>query len=124
MKNNSRHQLSYFVRSGISDKKVNPVDTYLGSGIVYSDVIGYFQHDQIGVAIAAAHNSEHFKEAALYEGTPMKDWEVAFELSYRAELNDWYSVQPDMQYIVNPGFRTDLKKIGRASCRERVCHRV
>ncbi len=121
MKNNSRHQLSYFFRSGISDKKVNPVDIYLGSGIVYSDVIRHFQHDQIGVAIAAAHNSEHFKEAALFEGAPLKDWELAFELSYRAELNYWCSVQPDVQYIVNPGFTTDLKNATTFGLRMEIC---
>jgi porin len=32
------------------------------------------------------------------------DAEVAIELSYRAQITPWLALQPDLQYIVNPGF--------------------
>ncbi|MGL5837021.1 MAG: carbohydrate porin, partial [Sphingorhabdus sp.] len=34
---------------------------------------------------------------------PSKRSEVAFELTYRAPVTDWLTLQPDAQYVLNPG---------------------
>jgi porin len=36
-------------------------------------------------------------------GTPVDLAETAFELTYSDRITPWLSVQPDIQYIVNPG---------------------
>ncbi len=33
----------------------------------------------------------------------VKHHETVLELSYQASINDWLTVQPDFQYIFNPG---------------------
>jgi porin len=34
---------------------------------------------------------------------PIRNEEVLFELSYQAQIAPWWTVQPDLQYIVHPG---------------------
>ena len=36
------------------------------------------------------------------------DAEIALELTYRAGLTAWWTVQPSLQYIVNPGTEPGL----------------
>ncbi len=36
---------------------------------------------------------------------PIRDHETVFELSYLAKITPWWSIQPDLQYIVHPGGR-------------------
>jgi len=118
---NPRSGLSYFLRLGISDKNVNQVDQYIGGGMVHSGIFPQLYHDQIGVAIAAAHTSDKFKQAILKNGEQLDNWEIAIELSYRAEINGWCSFQPDLQYIINPGFNPDLKNAVTFGVRTEIC---
>ena len=121
-KEDPQQGLSYFFRFGISDKNVNRIDTYFGSGIVHLGVFPQFHNDQIGLAMAAAHNSDKFKKAMSKGGKSLYDsWEIALELSYRAEIIDWCSIQPDLQYIINPGFNSALKNAVSLGIRMEIC---
>ena len=73
------------------------------------------------MAIAAAHNSEKFKQAILKDGERLDNWEMAIELSYRAEINGWCSFQPDLQYIINPGFNPALENAITFGIRTEIC---
>ena len=42
-------------------------------------------------------------------GTPSTSSELTIEASYRAVLTPWLSVQPDLQYIINPGGDAGLR---------------
>ena len=94
--------LSGWVRFGIADPRYNPVVSYLGGGIVQSG-IGKRRDDQVGVSIAVANFSERYRRAQALAGTPSDRREVIFEATYKLALTDWLSVQPDLQYVVNPG---------------------
>jgi len=118
---NIQQGLSVFLRLGISDGHTNQVDAYGGSGIVYSGIFPKFFQDQIGLAVAAAHNSDDFKNEILENGEKPDSWEVNFELSYRAEINEWCSIQPDVQYIFNPGFNPTLKNTVSFGTRLEIC---
>ena len=118
---NPQPGLSYFFRFGISDKNVNQVDKYIGGGIVHSGIFPLLLNDQMGVAIAAAHYSDKFKQAILKDGEKLDSWEIAIELSYRAEINGWFSLQPDLQYIINPGFNSVLKNSVTFGLRTEIC---
>lgn len=118
---NTRSGLSYFLRVGISDENVNQVDKYIGGGIVHSGIFPQLDNDQMGVAIAAAHTSEKFKQAFIKQGEQIDNWEMAVELTYRAEINDWFSIQPDLQYIINPGFNPALKNAVTFGIRTEIC---
>lgn len=99
--------LSGWVRFGIADPRYNPVVSYLGGGIVQSG-IGKRRDDQVGVSIAVANFSERYRRAQALAGTPSDRREVIFEATYKLTLTDWLSVQPDLQYVVNPGGQQTL----------------
>jgi porin len=60
------------------------------------------------LGVAAAVAGDEFEEASEAEGTPLNGAEVAIELTYRMQLTPWLAVQPDIQYIVDPGFDEDV----------------
>ena len=49
------------------------------------------------------------EQAQLANGNVVYNYETSFELTYRAILSDWLTVQPSIQYIVHPGFDRALK---------------
>ena len=118
---NPERCLSYFLRLGISNKNVNTIDTYFGSGIVFSGIFSRVHADQIGLAVAAAHISDQFKTTIRNEAAPHDNWEINVELSYRAEINAWCSIQPDLQYIMNPGFNPVFKNALSLGTRLEIC---
>ena len=40
----------------------------------------------------------------LAMGTRIYNYETSFEGTYRAKINNWITVQPDIQYIVHPDY--------------------
>ncbi len=95
----SEQGMAVFGRYGIADGKVNQFDSYIGAGLVYTGLIPGRDEDQLGLAVAVANNGREYKNG----GTAVDDREIAWELSYRARITPWLAVQPDIQYIVDPG---------------------
>ena len=94
---------SLFVRTGFADEAVNQFSNYLGGGVVYTGFFPGRDEDQLGLAVASAINGGHYKYLQSLNGTPVDGAEVAIELTYLAEFWSGFSIQPDIQYIVNPG---------------------
>jgi porin len=120
-KENPLQSLSFFLRFGISDKNINQIDKYFGNGIVYSGIFSQAHHDQLGLAVAAAHNNNTFNNESSINKNEFDNWEIAIEFSYRAEIYEWYSIQPDMQCIINPGFNTALQNAVAFGIRMEIC---
>ena len=99
--------LSVFARAGVADDRANLFDGYLGAGLVYRGPFPGRDDDRLGFAVAAAHLSEDFRTAASLGGNDLESWEVALELTYRAVLAPWLSIQPDVQYILDRGGDAD-----------------
>ena len=87
-----------FVRYGTANGALNPFESYLGAGTVLSGFIPRRPDDQIGIAVAMARCGGDFRAATGAEGH-----ETAIELTYRARITEGLEIQPDIQYIVNPG---------------------
>ncbi|MBU4445849.1 carbohydrate porin, partial [bacterium] len=102
-KNNPAGGLSAFFRVGLADKRINRIDKYIGTGVVFSGISRKRFTGQTGIAIAAAHNSEIYKKAMLQQNKKIDNWEVNLEFSNRIMINKWLYFQPDIQYILNPG---------------------
>jgi porin len=97
-----------FFRAGIADSDVNQIGIYLGGGLVYIGLLQARGSDRIGLAVGHARNGSHFIDSESAQGRPTDKAETAIELSYSAPLTEWLSVQPDVQYIVNPGMNPTL----------------
>lgn len=99
--------LAGFFRIGYANTEVNPVDLYIGSGITCSGLMPGSREDAIGIALAYARNSSIFRNA-IYEseGTLPRYFELNLELTYLLHLTPWLSIQPDIQYVINPNYCT------------------
>ncbi len=95
--------LAAFARIGWADADVNQLDTGWSTGIVYTGLIPGRDAGQLGVGVSGVHNAGKFRRLNRLAGMPVKSDETAFELTYSDNLTPWLSVQPDIQYIVNPG---------------------
>lgn len=112
--------LSGFARFGMANKDFNQVAYSSMVGLVYTGPIKGRNSDQVGLLVAAAHNGSKYRSAQVAAGTPVKKSEVALEASYRAQITPWMAVQPDVQYIINPGTDPTLKNALVAGARIEV----
>ena len=109
-KEDDNQGLSVFIRLGWANPDFNDISLYTGGGLVYTGLIPSRNEDQIGVAVAAAHVGNKFKQAVLDEDEILvKDEEVNLELTYRSQILPWLAVQPNFQWVINPGFDPTLK---------------
>jgi porin len=58
--------------------------------------------DELGIAVAAAHNGTPFIKAQRDQGMRERRSEVTLELTYLAQFGSHLAVQPDLQFVINP----------------------
>ena len=99
---------SFFLRASASPSDRNPISFYLDGGLGIkgalpgraNDMFTFgFAYSRIS-AEAAALDRDLALLSPLY---PVRDQELAFEMTYAAQIAPWWIVQPDLQYIVHPG---------------------
>ena len=95
--------LALFARLGFAAGSVNEFDRYLGVGVVYTGMLPGRGDDQFGVALAQARNGQEYRVAMESGGLPVRDAELAVEITYRAQITPWLAIQPDVQRVVHPG---------------------
>ncbi|MCB0746092.1 MAG: carbohydrate porin [Ignavibacteriales bacterium] len=103
--NNVTNQgLAAFIRIGFADTKVNQVDGYYGVGINYVGLITGRDEDICGISIAASHNSSSYRQLIINKGLSriIEEYEYIFELTYKFSLLEFLTIQPDLQYVINP----------------------
>lgn len=100
--------LTGFVRLGFANESVNQFDYAWSTGVVYTGLIPNRDDGKLGFGVAGAHNSNKYKQAAVLEEAPVDSSETALELTYSDNITPWFSVQPDVQYIINPGTNKTL----------------
>jgi len=95
--------LTLFGRLGFANGSVNQFDYAWSAGMVYTGLFPSRDEGQLGFAMTGAHNGNEFKDASFAAGTPVDSAETTFELTYSDKITPWLAVQPDVQYLVNPG---------------------
>ena len=96
--------LNLFLRAGYADDRNSVLDRYVGGGVVQRAPFPSREHDRVGLAVAAARFSRD-----------SDDWETALELTYSARVTEWFSLQPDLQWVIDPngtGARDDAVLVG------------
>jgi len=86
-----------WVKSGVAPKDCNRIRHFQGGGLTYQDPFGASDQDNISLAFASAFFCKEFRDDLL-----LTYHETAIELSLRKQWN-LLTVQPDIQYILNPG---------------------
>ena len=95
--------LAGWVRFGIADTRYNPIASYLGGGFVYTGLFKDRKSDQIGLSVAIANFSDRYRRSQALLSAAIEPREVIIEGGYLAELTPWLRIQPDVQYVINPG---------------------
>jgi porin len=101
--------LAVFGRAGFAETSLNQFSSYFGGGVSYQGVLADRPDDTLGLGIAHVVNGGPFRRAQALAGAPVGKSETNFELTYRAPINDWLTVQPDAQWVINPGADPALK---------------
>lgn len=94
-----------FLRYGMANDELNAFDRYLGAGVVAAGLISSRPDDEFGLALASARTGGPFRRAV--GGADSR--ETSIELTYSAQVTNWLRIQPDIQFVVNPGADPGLK---------------
>lgn len=94
--------ISLFVRSGGAPSNTNFVDYYVEGGFNFTGFIPGRDNDVGGIAVARSHVSDDYSASQVSQGNPPSSAETVIEGTYKVQLAPWWSVQPDVQYIVTP----------------------
>jgi porin len=96
--------LRTFLEYGRTDPSVAPIYQHFGGGVTQSGFLWGRPDDTIGVSPQMAQISSGMKTPHSYE--------LALEHFYNLQLAPWVSVQPDFQYIINPGGKYSNALVG------------
>ena len=101
--------LDAFANLGCADSETQQIDGSLSAGLTYTGLLGARPFDKLGVAVGIARASSPYKRMQVASGEGVDSYETNFELTYRAPITNWLTVQPDVQYWINPGLTPTQK---------------
>ena len=104
-----RRGLDVFATFGFGDASRQIVDRSFNAGLTYTGLLDDRPLDKLGVAAGIAHAGDAYQQMQIATGEGVKTNETNFELTYRAQVNSWLVLQPDVQYWVNPNVSPALK---------------
>jgi porin len=104
-----RRGLDGFANLGFASSRTNQIDQSLNLGLVYTGLLADRPLDKIGLAVGLARAGGAYKDMQVASGNRVESYETNFELTYRAPITGWLTVQPDIQYWINPNMDPALK---------------
>ena len=94
--------LDGWVRVGTAASHVNTIGLYTGGGLAFGPENGRW-----GLALARARLGNPARRAAAPAGADKH--ETVIELTYARAVAEWLTIQPDVQYVINPGWDPSLR---------------
>ena len=112
-KDPARQGLAGFFRVAATPVAQNIAPLGIDGGLVYKGLIPSRDWDTFGVAFSYLEMSDEIADAQRFinsvvpPNSPFRsvpvDYEAVLEVSYRAQLTAWWTLQPDFQYVMHPG---------------------
>ncbi|OIQ84366.1 porin B precursor [mine drainage metagenome] len=87
----------------------NLIDFSANAGMVFHSPFAYRTADMFGIGVGYAHVSKQAaamdRDTNLFNGSanPVRSGESFIEATYQYQVKPWLQVQPDLQYVFNPG---------------------
>jgi porin len=96
--------LNVFARGGVAPSDPNLVSYYFDAGLGLKGPLSGRADDQLtfGFAYVNISNAVAAADRDAVPSVNVRDYEAIFEVSYAAQIAPWWTVQPDVQYIVHP----------------------
>ncbi|MBL4800256.1 MAG: carbohydrate porin [Emcibacter sp.] len=102
-------KIAGWLRFGSANSDLNPLKNYMGGGLVLTAPFVSRPDDQIGIALGGARAGKSFKQLIEENNQRPATGEFNIELTYHYRVSDTISIQPDLQYVINPGSNHALK---------------
>jgi len=120
---NQTKEIDLFFRGGnaLGDRSI--FNYYCDGGITFNGLIPSRPNDLFGVATAYGNIGSgergFVEDENSDDGTnlPVPDFEQNIELTYLAQISQWWTVQPDLQVIIHPGGSTAISNAVVVGCR-------
>lgn len=93
-----------FSQIGLSMSSHNPISSYYGGGFWFQGFNSKRIEDGLGIAVANANFSKYYQSIFKVNSKS----ETAIELTYHSIINRKWSLQPNIQYIINPSGMIEL----------------
>lgn len=94
---------SGFLRGGVANDRINLFEHHVAAGVVVTGPWPGPRGSQLGLAAAEARVGAGHRAVRRRDGEPAERHERNLELTWRVPLGDHVVLQPDLQYVVNPG---------------------
>ncbi|MGB7790444.1 MAG: carbohydrate porin [Terrimicrobiaceae bacterium] len=104
----SNQGLGWFGRIAFEPQNRNFVGFHFDTGLVYTGMIPTRDEDEFGVGFVYAQLTNGARRTLELEGSRGVGAEMVLEFTYKAILTPWLYIQPDAQFIINPGATQDL----------------
>lgn len=98
--------LGWFAMVGFTDPDRNFVSFSFDTGLSYRGLVPGRDDDTLGIAFGYAQLSQGARDALAAEGTEPAFAEMVIECTYQAQVTGWLVVQPDVQFLLQPGSST------------------
>lgn len=101
--------IGVFVRAMAAPSDRNLIDFSLNAGVNVKAPFPGRQHDTFGIGYDFAHvgnaASVLDRDIGVFTGTayPVRSAEHVIEVTYQYQVAPWWVLQPDFQYVINPG---------------------
>jgi len=101
--------VGFFVRTSISPSDRNLISFYIDGGFQFTGFSQTRPNDRFGIAMTyarisdAARAADRDMQAMTATPYPVRDFEAVFEMTYAAEIQSGWTVQPVFQYVMHPG---------------------
>lgn len=92
-----------FGHLGAADSRANRIAWSWGAGVSWSAPLSHRPDDELALGVVGAIDGAHFRSARPGGWSP---GERTLEATYLYSLGDWGAVQPDVQWVVDPGAST------------------
>lgn len=108
---NDTQGLGAFFRFGYANSKTNDISNFWSFGFQYQGLLEDRNNDVLGVGFARGFFSD--RASATYTD----DYESVLEIYYSAEITPSLIISPGIQFIANPGGRTQMSDAIIIGCR-------
>ena len=96
--------LGIFAYIGLAPRNSSVINFYVDGGLNYKGLIPTRDNDVLGVGFAYGHLNNNPQGN---DGSSNPGYEMVFEATYQIVLTPWLSLQPDLQYVMQPS-STDI----------------
>jgi porin len=81
----------------------NLIDFSFNGGVTMTAPLSGRDNDSAGLDMGLGQVSHRARNLDRDAGLPVRGTEALIELTYQAQITPWLILQPDLQYVVNPG---------------------